>query len=80
MEEYKPMIIYLVEQFDHDSCQVISAYYKEQDAMTAVEELKKKDKLKEQQYDEWFNSDNEEDYDGDMIFGFSYQSKSIEVK
>ncbi|OMD76896.1 hypothetical protein [Paenibacillus odorifer] len=74
------MIIYLVEQFDHDSCQVVSAYYKKEDAISVVEELKHKDKLKVQHYDEWFNSDCEDDYDGDPFFGYSYQCKDIEVK
>lgn len=74
------MLIYLVEQFDHDSCQVISAYYSEEDAMSVTEALKNKDKSNEQRYNEWLNSSCEDDYDGDPLFGYSYQCKSIEVK
>lgn len=75
------MIVYFVEQFDHDSTHIVAAFRNEDDAISAVDKFQKEDEIEEQRYREWaMKDDDENDYDGDAIFGYSYHYKSIEVK
>ena len=68
------MWIYVVKKFDYDSKVLLDAYLTEEEAKTKVQELEEFEIIKNEEYNAWVESDEDEDEMprdfGDYSYGY----------